>query len=106
MKDIDIAKRLVRTERSANDRGKEFSLSFKKMKQLLSAKKCYITGVDLQMEDDKADNYLTIERLDNNKGYVDENVVACSSYINKKKGDLTLEEIKLIYQACKKKKFI
>tara|TARA_R100000656_G_scaffold124946_1_gene104528 strand:+ start:1558 stop:1878 length:321 start_codon:yes stop_codon:yes gene_type:complete len=106
MTDIEIAKRLVRTEHSASSRGKEFNMTFKKMKALLSTKTCYITGVELQTEDEKADNYLTLERLDNEQGYIDSNVVACSSYINKKKGDLTVQEVKDIYNAMKKKKIL
>lgn len=106
IKDIDVAKRLVRTEHSAVSRGKEFNLSFKKMKALLTSKTCFITGVELQTEDERADNYLTLDRLDNEKGYVDDNVVACSSYINKKKGDLSVQEIKDLYNALKKKKLV
>jgi len=102
MKDIDIAKRLVRTQQSAYTRGKEFDMSFKKMKSLLHTKKCYITGIEMQSVDDKANDYLTLERLDNSQGYFDSNVVACCSYINKKKGELTIDEIKLIYNAFKK----
>ena len=103
MTDLDIAKRLVRTEQSARTRDKEFDMSFNKMKKLLHSKKCYISGIPLQTDEDKADNYLTLERLDNEQGYIDSNVVACSSYINKKKGDLTIEEVKMIYNAYKKK---
>lgn len=103
MTDLDIAKRMTRTAKSASDRGKEYDLSFKRMKELLNTKTCYITGVELQSEDDRADNFLTLERLDNSVGYTDDNVVACSSYINKKKGDLTVEEVKMIYEAMKKK---
>lgn len=106
MTDLEIAKRLVRTEQSARHREKEFGMSFKRMKELLNTKTCYITGVPLQLDDDKAEDYLTLERLDNNEGYVDNNVVACSSYMNKKKGDLTKEEIIMMHKALKKKGII
>lgn len=106
MKDIDIAKRLVRTEQSARTRDKEFDMTFGKMKKLLSTKKCYISGVKLQTEDDSAKNYLTLERLDNDQGYTDANVVACSSYMNKRKGDLTTKEIVMLHTALKKKGLI
>jgi hypothetical protein len=106
MTDIEIAKRMVRTEKSASDRGKEFSISFEKMKELLSSTHCYITGVELETGEDNKDNFLTLERLDNEKGYTDDNVVACSSYINKKKGDLSVQEIVMIYDALRAKGII
>lgn len=97
--DIDVATRMVRTQKSASDRGKEFTMSFNRMKELLEATHCFITGVELETGSENKDNYLTLERLDNSKGYTDDNVVACSSYINKKKGDLSVEEIEKIYYA-------
>jgi hypothetical protein len=104
--DIDIATRMVRTQKSAQDRGKHFDMSFGKMKELLSATHCFITGVELETGSENKDNYLTLERLDNSKGYTDDNVVACCQRINQKKGELTIEEIVQIYKALKKKKII
>lgn len=101
--DMEVAQRMVRTEKSARDRGKHFDMSFAKMKELLETTHCFITGVELETGSESKDNYLTLERLDNEKGYTDDNVVACSSYINKKKGDLSVEEVKMIYEAMQKK---
>lgn len=106
MTDLDIAQRLVRTEHSARARGKDFDISFTKMKSLLTAKKCYISGRSLQSHDPTAPDYLTIERLDNDKGYVEDNVVACSKVMNGKKGDLTVQEITMLYKALKRKNII
>jgi hypothetical protein len=49
---------------------------------------------------------LSIDRIDNKIGYVDGNVVACTVEINRKKTDITIEEIEMIYKAIKKTKKI
>lgn len=103
MTDLEISQRMVRTAHSARSRDIEFNMSFEYMKELLNTKICFITGTLLQMEDDSLDDYLTLERLDNSVGYTDDNVVACRSYINKKKGDLSVKEVEMIYKAMQKK---
>lgn len=104
--DLQIAQRLVRTAQSAKNREKEFNMSFKRMKQLMNTKTCFITGEELQTDDETLSNYLSLERLDNSKGYTDDNVVACTRFMNQKKSDLTVEDIVLMYKALKKKRII
>ena len=100
--DVDIAKRLVRTEQSATSRNHEFDLSFNRLKKILNTKKCFFTGVILNTVDDSHPNYLTLDRVDASVGYIDRNVVACANSFNQKKGNLTAEDILLLYKGLKK----
>jgi hypothetical protein len=106
VKDIDIAKRLLRTQQSADKRGVAFNLSFARLKQVLNAKKCFFTGNQLTHDNPEDDNYLTLDRIDASKGYVDDNVVACGRAFNMRKGELTVEDVKILVKALKKKKLI
>lgn len=100
--DVDIAQKLLSIKSSADSRGIEFNLSLKKVKKLLNTKKCYISGVELN-KIPKDDNQLTFDRLDNSKGYTDDNVIACSLRMNRLKGELSIDDIIMLYVAVKKK---
>lgn len=91
--DYYIAKKLVQLKQSADSRKIEFSLKFKTIKKLLSAKTCYYTG---KVFTKKGPNSRTIDRVDAIKGYTDDNVVACTLEINTKKTNLSVDEILLI----------
>lgn len=96
MTDFEICKKMVAINHSAKSRGIEFDLSFNVLKKVLNSKKCFFTGKPLNnIENDP--NKLTIDRLDNDKGYVDGNIAACSKVFNEIKGCLTLKEIELLY---------
>jgi hypothetical protein len=87
---------------SADNRGIEFDLSLKRVRQLLNTKKCFISGERLnRIQQDP--NQLTFDRLDNTKGYTDDNVVACSLRINRLKDSLTIDDITMLYMAIQKK---
>ncbi len=99
--DLDVAKKLVSIKVSADSRGIEFDMSLKRVRQLLTTKKCYISGVELnKVQNDPSQ--LTFDRLDNTKGYTDDNVVACSLKMNRLKDSLTIEDITMLYMAIKK----
>jgi hypothetical protein len=70
-----------------------FDLSFRKCKRLLMTKRCYYTGKPFDDTDT-----LTFDRVDNSKGYTDNNVVACSRSFNELKKNLTVDEITLMYK--------
>lgn len=106
LKDIDIAKRLVRTQQSANKRGIHFDLSFSKLKRLLNSKTCFFTGDKLNFDEPEHDNYLTLDRLDASRGYTDDNLVACSRAFNMRKGEASAKDILLMYKGLKKKGLI
>lgn len=100
--DLEVAKKLVAIKTSADSRGIDFDLSLRKVRQLLATKRCYISGVKLnRVQNDP--NQLTFDRLDNTKGYTDENVVACSLKMNRLKDSLTVEDITMLYMAIQKK---
>ena len=91
--DYYIAKKLVQLKQSADSRKIEFALKFKTVKKLLSAKTCYYTGKTFTK---KGPGARSIDRVDATKGYTDDNVVACTTDINAKKTNLTVDEILVI----------
>jgi len=81
---------------SAQSRGLEFNLSIENLSDILRKKTCHFSGQDLvhfphdpkEVESGALtlpDNYLSIDRLDANVGYVDGNVAACGRAINELK---------------------
>lgn len=98
--DLQVAKKYLQLNHSAVDRGIEFSLSLKKVRQLLKQEKCYFTKEPFVNEVNHP-KQKSIDRLDNAKGYTDSNTVACHTSINMKKGNLSLSEINTIYKGIK-----
>lgn len=88
--DLMVANRFRNKYKNAKDRGIEFTLSFRAMKNLLSATKCYYTGLLLTNPEGPEEaklkpSDLTIDRIDCKVGYVSGNVVACSNAANQLK---------------------
>ncbi len=99
--DIFIAKKFLQISNSASERQIPFSMSLRKIKELLNETHCYFSGVEFQPEGDLS---RTFDRVDSTKGYTDNNVVVCTFILNKRKHDLTLEEIEFLYSGVKKYK--
>lgn len=99
--DLDVARKMLNLKQSADSRSIKFDLSFNTLKKMMEQKKCFYTG---RQFDPKGDFSLSIDRIDNKLGYIEGNVVACTVEINRKKTDITLEEIEMIYHAIKKSK--
>ena len=95
--DQDVALKWANLKSSANDRGIEFSLSLRRVKQLLQAKSCYYTRISFTPEA-KQPTSKTIDRVDNNVGYTDENTVVCCFRINSMKGSMTIAQIEAVYK--------
>lgn len=94
-----IAKKYLKMQSGAVERGLSFTLTLDDMANLLRSKRCHYTGRDLVSFEhsalDKADlpdNYLTIDRVDNNIGYEIGNVVVCAKSINQLKDQMSKEE--------------
>lgn len=105
--DLIIAKKLIQLSKSAEERNIEFNVSFKKLKSLWKLKRCQITGLEFQHEPGTMQELnKSIDRLDNSKGYVDDNIIVCTQGLNSRKGALTTEEVVLIYKKLKQKKLI
>jgi hypothetical protein len=94
-KDLIIAKKLVSLSISAKARGIEFDLSLQSLRNIHRARKCFYTGTVFI---NKSNHPLsrTIDRVDNSKGYVVGNVVACTKIFNNKKGSLTKNDIRIL----------
>lgn len=93
--DIEVAKKMVNIHSSASSRNIEFGLTFEDVRKLLEYETCYYTGVQFTEEGNNARSF---DRVDNNKGYVTGNVVACTVDINGKKNNLTIDEIICLYK--------
>ena len=100
MEDIKVATKLFTMYGKAKERNIPCTLSFKRMKQLMLRKKCFYTGINMNnIEGDN--NQKTFDRIDASEGYTDNNTVTCTLSINRKKSNLTREEITLIYNKIK-----
>lgn len=93
--DIALATKLLQLRDSAKGRKIPFNISLAKLRRLMNQKSCYFTGIEF---DSTADNQRTIDRVDTNAGYTDDNIVACTRRINSLKANLTSAEIKGLYR--------
>lgn len=77
--DIKIRSKLSQLKNSARKRNIEFDLTYDDIKKLLEVKTCYYLGTRFSYNKQFS---RTIDRLDNKKGYIKGNVVACSYKAN------------------------
>ena len=94
--DLDVARKLIAMSQGAKDRNIKFNLSFNKLKQLMHAKRCYWTGNPI------TESNLSIDRIDPDKGYSDDNVVATTIEFNGKRKNLTPSEILIMASKLRK----
>lgn len=94
--DIKAANKLLHLKSSAEGRGLPFTLSFNKVKRLLKQKRCFFTGAEFVTGD--KDLARTIDRVDNDLGYTDANVVACIAAVNRIKDNMPIATIKILYK--------
>ena len=92
--DIEIARKMINLHQSASSRNLEFDLSFETVKKLISHTHCFYTGQEFE---ESGKFGMSVDRLDPNRGYVEGNVVACTVDINAKKANLTILEIKQLW---------
>lgn len=91
MNDIEIARKYTNKAHNASQKGHEFDLTFAQFKRVINAKRCYYTGVELTSGAAIKENIptnITIDRVDNSKGYIPGNVVACCFAYNQFKSVL------------------
>lgn len=93
--DIEVARKLVNIHSSAQSRNLEFDLTFEYVKKLLEYTTCFYTNVSFTEDGPHSRSF---DRVDNNKGYVIGNVVACTTDINGKKNNLSIDEIVCLYK--------
>ena len=89
--DKRIVKKYVSLMHSAKARNIPFELPIQSIRNLLRAKRCYFTNELLTYENS------SIDRIDNTKGYIKGNCVACIQHFNSKKRDLTPDDIRRLY---------
>lgn len=88
MDDLTMAKKYINKAHGAQSSGISFLLSFTSYKNLMQAKKCGYTGIELtspRSGENIRSTDRTIDRIDNSLGYVKGNVVAVCSSANKMK---------------------
>lgn len=98
-----VCRKYLSLDRSASKRGLDFTLSVADLEAMLRNPTCHFTGEPLvhffhNPEDvekglvELPSNYLTIDRLDSDKGYVKGNVVLCGKAINEMKDRMSNDE--------------
>jgi len=107
--DLYVARKLQKKASNARERGIGFHMTFASMKNILSSKKCYYTGIPLELPVGgqvwQAANALTIDRIDSSKPYEKGNVVACCNAFNNMKGQAEaagIEGLKVVAKAFNK----
>ena len=78
-------------------------LSLWSLVNLFKARRCFYTGEEFDHLDPTGRNHRTIDRVDNSKGYVQGNVVACAHWFNQLKADITKEQVVMLQRGLKRK---
>lgn len=90
--DNKVDKKLRRIKNSAQRRSKNFKLSRGCCENLLKQKVCQYTGVPVYGKE-QGKHSITFERVNNDIGYVDGNVILVSEFSNSIKSDFSSEEL-------------
>ncbi|WP_210499537.1 hypothetical protein [Vibrio crassostreae] len=96
---IYVARKYMSMHESARKRGLDLTLELSELMDMLKTPVCHYTGEELVYfrhdprkvisgEIELPDNYLTVDRKDNTKGYVSGNVVLCGRNINQLKDQM------------------
>lgn len=94
--DMDVATRYLMVKNSAARRNKPFTLTLRDVRALLKTRKCFYTGKVLGVSE------RSLDCVDPTKGYVTGNVVLCDKNFNHRKSNLTVDEVRLMWQGmCK-----
>lgn len=83
--DTLVAMKYIQKQLNAKQRGLDFTLTLQDMKTLLKKKTCYYSGVQLTLSGETS---LSLDRIDDELGYIPSNVVACASVVNQIKNEL------------------
>jgi len=82
-------------KRRAKAKGLKFSI---KVEDIIIPEKCPILGIELKSSQHKKDrNSPSVDRIDNNLGYVSGNIQVISDRANSMKNDASFEEIEKLY---------
>jgi hypothetical protein len=88
---------------AAKKRSKDYNLEFNlDLNDIILPRECPILGIELQFNKGKAeDNSYSIDRIDNNKGYIKGNVQIISFKANTIKSNANFRELELVYKYMK-----
>lgn len=89
--EIVVATRLVNTYASATKRQKDFGLTMSYLANIAQQKVCAYSGEPFC--EGVNDDMMTLERFDNDKGYVPGNVIPVKKKYNSARGNFSLEEL-------------
>jgi hypothetical protein len=83
--DIWITRKYVTKMQNAQSKGIEFDLPYISFKNMMKAKKCQLTGIKLTRSRNGAAKQtdITVDRIDNSKGYIKGNCMAVCDAANK-----------------------
>lgn len=98
--DTDVVKKYSSMESSAKSRGIPFSMSLTKVRQLMTAQRCYYTGV--VFDDSKEETKRSADRVESDGGYTDDNVVPCTVKINQLKSNMTYADVLAIERGMRR----
>lgn len=85
---VELAQQYIAKSLNAKKRNKEFSLSLIAFANIKSQTHCAYSGVEFD-----ENNPMSLERVDNNVGYVDGNVIPVLTILNSVRGDLDFKNI-------------
>ena len=88
--DVIVAARLIQTFESAKKRGKDFNLTYEYLENVMSQKVCAYSGEEFGTSDD---DIMSLERFDNDIGYMIGNVIPVKRKYNTMRKDYTLDEL-------------
>lgn len=91
--DLKLANKYISLKASSKTRNLTFDISLIEFKKIYNSKKCFYTNIPLI----HGHNF-SIDRVDNNKGYISGNIVACDKTFNMLKSNLTIKQITLLYK--------
>lgn len=99
-----VARRYMDKVQDAHRRAIQFTMTIEDFAALLRNRVCHFTGVPLTVDIGATslqnrkipDNYVSIDRLDSNKGYTRDNVVVCAHSVNVAKSRLPEHQFKQI----------
>jgi hypothetical protein len=95
--DLTIAKKYNQLRMSAEQRNLEFKLTPYNVKMLLEETHCQYTGTEFARGDPMT--HRSIERVDNNKGYVPGNVIPVTMFANKLRSDHEIDRLEEILKS-------
>ena len=91
--DAYLQSRMAGWRASAKRRGLSFEITRSEIKDLWlnQGGKCHFSGEQISIAPNK-DQTLSIDRLDSKKGYIKDNIVLCTTLVNKMKQSMTTDE--------------